>query len=340
MVSVRLCSMRRLLFVITLGLFLTVAAEVQASAQYLAGETQKSLLPEGGMVRPTIPFDVRGTWIVTSSLGPRGWSGPSTLNTQRHRSVGCHSTDNVATLIGSVIEYREDSMRWNDITVPVTRYIDAGITAGRFDERTKNNSSDPAETFQSLGLGIYASTSEVTIEHPNIDPTSGMVSLPGDHYLSEGDKKFIFKACGIWFEAVKGDPNDFDPMTMDKASGHTKPPSNQPDPRQMRAIEDMYRNAPLPGLPNLDRPVYLKSGAYACTSAGALLNPHRDIVVNMGVCAFSISDRRVSILLPSPRSTDYIQDHYWGIVSIAMPSGQMSVVNTSILWVNIGDLRN
>jgi len=129
--------------------------------------------------------------------------------------------------------------------------------------------------------------------------------------------------------------------------------SESPPPRQSRtrrqpslralaiqaAIKDLSAGRPLPGLPLLDRPVFVRADAVVCRSLGTLANPNTQVLLVTGACSVVPRDRRVKVALPSG-SQEYIEAHSLGAVRIYWRAEQESVANAYGGWVRVSELRN
>ena len=110
-----------------------------------------------------------------------------------------------------------------------------------------------------------------------------------------------------------------------------QPPSNP--------LGDYMAHRPLPGLPDLQRSVFLNSQALICESPGALANPNIKITVHLGVC--NVTDRRIKVSVFPPTSQDeYFQDYVSKMVSVGWRSEEASNGNINSGWVRIDDLTN
>jgi len=105
------------------------------------------------------------------------------------------------------------------------------------------------------------------------------------------------------------------------------------------ALKDLASHRSLPGLPSLDKPVFVVKGSTVCLSDDALINPNANLTIFAGACAVVGHDKRVSVISPTD-SRAYITDHYWQIVAITFRSGAVSDANVYTAWVKISALRN
>ena len=158
-----------------------------------------------------------------------------------------------------------------------------------------------------------------------------------------------------WWHSCAGEANENSQCTnqyqayshqIDDEFYKTHPrPATKPRPidiqrqRMQMAMADMAAHKPLPGLPDLHRPVYLKPMSKICGTRNELANPETDVELAMGVCITNKHVIRVTIY--PPRDADeYLNDHMFGMVSIGWRFGEISNGNVSIGWVGIGQLRN
>ena len=105
------------------------------------------------------------------------------------------------------------------------------------------------------------------------------------------------------------------------------------------ALKDLNAGRPLPGLPLLDRPVFVRADAIVCRSLGTLANPNAQLLLVAGACVLMPRDQRVRVVLPTS-AREYIDGHSLAAVRIYWRSEQESVANTYDGWVRISELRN
>lgn len=105
------------------------------------------------------------------------------------------------------------------------------------------------------------------------------------------------------------------------------------------ALTDFNAGRPLPGLPKLDKPVYLAAEARLCDSPNAFANPNTAITVMTGACA--IVPRKVQVMVYAPTDPeDYVRSHVFRMVLVGFRSGQVSDGNIYRGWVGISSLSN
>jgi hypothetical protein len=114
---------------------------------------------------------------------------------------------------------------------------------------------------------------------------------------------------------------------------------SSPDPKMKAAVRDWSAHRGLPGLPSLQKPVFVIKGSPLCSSGGALLNPNRAAVIWTGACALATRDMRVSVLVPTDMRT-YLEDHYSQIVEVSWRSANISDGNVYRGWTFIASLKN
>lgn len=105
------------------------------------------------------------------------------------------------------------------------------------------------------------------------------------------------------------------------------------------AIRDLHSGKPLPGLPDLRKPVFLAQNSFVCTSQGALANPNKDILLLTKACVMTDKKMRVNVL--SPRSQEgYINSHVSRVIEITWRSSAMSDATAYSGWVSMKNLSN
>jgi hypothetical protein len=108
------------------------------------------------------------------------------------------------------------------------------------------------------------------------------------------------------------------------------------------AIHDWKIGAHLPFMPDLNRPVYVKKGAWVCSTGGELINPHKDVLVHLGECLQSPKDVHIiGVMEPlGINEEEYVADHMTGTVQIIYRSKEMSDANVYTAWVFVKSLSN
>lgn len=105
------------------------------------------------------------------------------------------------------------------------------------------------------------------------------------------------------------------------------------------AIRDLLSGKPLPGLPNLKKPVFLAQNSFICTSKGALANPNKDILLSTKACVLTDKKMRVSVLSPRGQE-DYVDSHVSRVIEITWRSPAMSDATAYSGWVSMKSIGN
>jgi hypothetical protein len=111
--------------------------------------------------------------------------------------------------------------------------------------------------------------------------------------------------------------------------------------RDLTAIAARFeRGLPLPGLPNLNLPVYLKEGNIVCQSLGALRNPNTAILLTTGGCTF-VKTGRIRILVHEPSNArEYVESYQFRGIRISSASAKMSSANVFHGWADLQSIEN
>jgi hypothetical protein len=126
---------------------------------------------------------------------------------------------------------------------------------------------------------------------------------------------------------------------VSELASNPPPTANQANFGMGEAMRDLRANRPLPGLPNLNKSVFVIPQSIICESPGELANPNTQMLLKAGVCAVSDKKIKVTVLLPRDEE-EYISDHVHNMVSIKIGSRTASVGNVFIGWVKIPSLKN
>lgn len=117
-------------------------------------------------------------------------------------------------------------------------------------------------------------------------------------------------------------------------------PAKIPKPNALQlANEDLLKNRPLPGLPNLNAPVFLVETALICESLRGLENPNISAAVLTKACVINRQLRRVQIVIPTT-SDSYLESHVFRSVRVTWRADSPSIGNVFSGWVRISSLRN
>lgn len=133
-----------------------------------------------------LPGRLQGSWRITRVL-------PTTNN-------ACWAKGQAEPLLGSVLTYREDSLRWRGGSVPLNDITTRTVTDEVF--RRENTGSASPANFAQLGIRARAVT-EVDLQHEDADITGASTEVPGDSVLLAGPNRIVVSACGVYFEATR-----------------------------------------------------------------------------------------------------------------------------------------
>jgi hypothetical protein len=102
-------------------------------------------------------------------------------------------------------------------------------------------------------------------------------------------------------------------------------PAQQNDAQQQALNEQtaqIMRNyqlgRPIPGLPDLNRPVHIKKGNMICSNAADLLNPDKATLLYLLQCVVSNNDVQVKIVRPRSARM-YFVCYLYGLVEVQVP---------------------
>ena len=95
----------------------------------------------------------------------------------------------------------------------------------------------------------------------------------------------------------------------------------------------------MPGLPDITKSVYLSPGSTVCDSLGAIANPNKDVLIQIGACAISSKRIRVNIKLPTAPEA-YLSAHMQRSVEIVWKKEAQSDANIYTAWTAIRNLEN
>lgn len=104
------------------------------------------------------------------------------------------------------------------------------------------------------------------------------------------------------------------------------------------AMNDLKAGRPLPGLPNLNAPVFLPKLSLVCPSLSSLANPNIEALIWTRTC-IGLKGVRVSVVMPTNPQT-YLIAHSMRAVAITWRSSEISKANVGFGWVKIDDLQN
>ena len=163
------------------------------SAMY-AVESDKEAIPlatkasNGGDSQ--VPDELRGEWIVRKELPPH--------------TVSCWGEKEAHALLGTKIEYRTTTLRWQKITVKVLESATRTVSAQEWAD--DNDGHDEYSHANLRQLGIKDSqVKQITIDYADPypgDTTKVTSELPGGgEILLKSRNQIVFSVCNVFFEA-------------------------------------------------------------------------------------------------------------------------------------------
>ena len=133
-----------------------------------------------------LPARLQGTWRITRVL-------PTT-------NTACWDHTQAQPLVGSLLTYRADTLRWRGGAVPLDDITTRTVTDEQF--RKENSGADAPATFAQIGIRTRA-VMEVDLQHEDMDITGASTEVPGDSVLLAGPNRIVVSACGVYFEATR-----------------------------------------------------------------------------------------------------------------------------------------
>lgn len=144
------------------------------------------LLSTAALTAEQLPARLQGTWRITRVL-------PTTNN-------ACWGRGQAEPLLGSMLTYRDDSLRWRGGSVPLENIVTRTLSDDIF-QRENRGAASPA-SFAQLGIRSHTVT-EVDLQHEDADITGATTEVPGDSVLLAGPNRIVVSACGVYFEATR-----------------------------------------------------------------------------------------------------------------------------------------
>ncbi len=133
-----------------------------------------------------LPGRLGGSWRITRVL-------PTTNN-------ACWGKTEAQPLVGSLLTYRDDSLRWRGGAVPLEDITTRTVSDDDF--RRENSGSGTPASFAQLGIRSHE-VLEVDLQHEDMDITGATTEVPGDSVLLAGPNRIVISACGVYFEATR-----------------------------------------------------------------------------------------------------------------------------------------
>jgi hypothetical protein len=145
------------------------------------------IVPAMSHAQERLPQQVAGSWRIVRIL-------PSTNTT-------CWDETRARTLVGSVLSYQQDSMRWKGGSVPLNGITTRRITPEVF---AQDYAGLGQAALQLASLHIPAAgLTEVDLQHDDMDITGATTEVPGDTILLAAPGRIIVSACGVFYEATR-----------------------------------------------------------------------------------------------------------------------------------------
>ncbi len=152
----------------------------------VVGAFLASIFLASALAAEPIPGRLQGSWRIVRVL-------PTTNN-------ACWGREQAAPLIGSILMYRENTLRWHGGEVTLDDVSTRKLTAAEFSK--ENSGSETPASFRQLGIEA-PSVMEVDLQHEDMDITGATTEVPGDSVLLAGPNRIIISACGVFFEATR-----------------------------------------------------------------------------------------------------------------------------------------
>ena len=108
---------------------------------------------------------------------------------------------------------------------------------------------------------------------------------------------------------------------------------------QDAAYRDMRAGRPYAGMPNLDKPVFIRRNSLICIKRAGLANPNIAVSLMLGQCIGNDEPLRVEVIRPNDQSLD-MECRMFGYISVLLRAKAQSDASAMIAWVFIEDLTN
>lgn len=105
------------------------------------------------------------------------------------------------------------------------------------------------------------------------------------------------------------------------------------------AMDDLRAKKPLPGLPNLNKPVFIRDKAFVCSKMGSMRNPNMVALLYSKACAIVEGPVRVRVVLPTT-DKGYVDGHVFKLVQVLLPQHGSSDATPYLAWIDIEALSN
>jgi hypothetical protein len=136
-----------------------------------------------------IPQELVGKWVIQRELPTR--------------TISCWGKKESKAIIGTEIEYTNDSLRWKRVMVKHPIVEVNVVSAEQFERDNSSPSVNGSQvSFRQLGINV-SGTKQVSIEHPPAAITKATTEVPGDLVLMKNRNTIIFSVCNVYFEAKR-----------------------------------------------------------------------------------------------------------------------------------------
>ncbi|ABF42569.1 hypothetical protein Acid345_3568 [Candidatus Koribacter versatilis Ellin345] len=139
-----------------------------------------------------VPATLQGKWVVKRELPTR--------------TISCWGEKEAQQVIGTEIEYTEDSFRWKDHTIHHPKITVRRLTGDQYHDEYSSPASDGSQV-DFTQLGIKSATAEqIEFGHPPAHVVSESSEIPGDVVLIKHHDAIVFSVCNVYFEAERAQP--------------------------------------------------------------------------------------------------------------------------------------
>jgi hypothetical protein len=105
------------------------------------------------------------------------------------------------------------------------------------------------------------------------------------------------------------------------------------------AMEDLKSRRPLPGLPDLNKPVYIRGKALLCSKMAGLRNPNVMALLMTRTCSIVEGPIRVMVLPPADDEA-YLEQHIYKLIRVQLQAQAISDGGRYVGWIDMDALSN
>jgi len=142
-----------------------------------------------GVTAAQVPQELVGKWVIAREISTK--------------TISCWGEEEAKAIIGSEIEYTNDSFRWksNVVKHPVVKL--RTVSAEQFERENSSPSVHGSQvSFQQIGIGA-PNAKQISFEHPPAEITKATTEIPGDDVLFKNHNAIVFSVCNLYFEAKR-----------------------------------------------------------------------------------------------------------------------------------------